>query len=106
MTTEIYEFILSLVGFLFVLMLGIIGFFLKKQVDATESLEKTTKTLEITVSSVQSNQHSFVKECGFHHAVIDKTLGDHHQRIEANTEKIQEHSEILASIKPTRKRNG
>lgn len=107
MNLEIYQFLLSIVGFLFVLMLGIIGFFLKKQVDATESLEKTTKMLEITVSSVQTNQNNFSKECGFHHSVIDKTLTDHNKRINDNTEKINEHSELLASIQPkTRRKNG
>lgn len=107
MTPEIFKFVLSIVGFLFVVMLGIIGFFLKKQVDATESLEKTTKMLEITVSSVQTNQTNFSKECGFHHSVIDKTLNDHSKRINENTEKINEHSEMLASIQPkTRRKNG
>lgn len=108
MTPEIFKFVLSIVGFLFVVMLGIIGFFLKKQVEATESLEKTTKTLEITVSLVQTNQQNFAKECGINHLNVDKTFTDHNERINDNTKMINKHSEMLASIKKpqTRKNNG
>lgn len=92
MNTEIYQFTLSIVGFLFVLMLGIIGFFLKKQVDATESLEKTTKTLEITVSSLQANQTNADRNWEIRHGVIDR-------RLNAHSERLNEHSEALVELR-------
>lgn len=98
MTPEFYQFVLSIVGFLFVLMLGIIGYFLKKQVEATEKLEVSTNSLDKTVSLLQSNQQSFATQCGFHHNSIDKILNDHNSRISENTEKINEHSTALAVL--------
>jgi hypothetical protein len=110
MTPEFYQFFLSIVGFLFVLMLGIIGYFLKKQVEATEKLELSTNSLDKTVSLLQSNQQNFATQCGFHHRNIDKTLSEHNTRIADNTDKLIEHSEVLAVLtkssarKPIRKR--
>lgn len=99
MNAEIYQFILSIVGFLFVLMLAIIGYFLKKQVEATEKLELSTNSLDKTVSLLQSNQSSFAKQCGFHHTTIDKILNEHDHRINANTDKLNEHGEAIAELK-------
>lgn len=93
MTDEIYQLILSIVGFLFVIMLAIIGYFLKKQVEATEKLELSTNSLDKTVSLLQFNNQS-----------IDKTLTDHNLRINENTKMINEHSEVLASLTKPRKR--
>lgn len=93
MTDEIYQLILSIVGFLFVIMLAIIGYFLKKQVEATEKLELSTNSLDKTVSLLQFNNQS-----------IDKTLTDHNSRINENTKMINEHSEVLASLTKPRKR--
>jgi peptidoglycan hydrolase CwlO-like protein len=99
MEYNFYEMLFSIVGFLLVLMLSIIGFFLKKQVEVTEKLELSTISLDKTVSLLQSNQHNFSKQCGFHHQTIDKILTDHNQRINSNTEKINEHGEILSELK-------
>ncbi|MBA4411139.1 MAG: hypothetical protein C0397_17190 [Odoribacter sp.] len=102
MAPQFYEILFSIIGFLFVLMLGIIGYFLKQQIKAIENLELCTNSLDKTVSLLQSNQHNFSKQCAFNHKTIDHTLDHFNVRISDNTEKINEHSEAIATLKAVR----
>ena len=103
MIPQIYEILFSVIGFLFVLMLAIIGYFLQKQIKAIENLELSTNSLDKTVSLLQLNQINFAKQCGFHHHTIDQTLEQFNVRITDNTDKINEHSEAIAVLKSINK---
>ena len=81
MIPQIYEILFSVIGFLFVLMLAIIGYFLQKQIKAIENLELSTNSLDKTVSLLQLNQINYTKQCGFHHHTIDQTLEQFNIRI-------------------------
>ena len=51
-----YEILFSVIGFLFVIMLAIIGYFLQKQITAIEKLELSTNSLDKTVSLLHFNR--------------------------------------------------
>ncbi|MDP2060675.1 MAG: hypothetical protein Q8J97_13115 [Flavobacteriaceae bacterium] len=104
MTTELYSFILTLAGVAISLLLAVIGYFLKKNADATdkyvlvtENLTKAVNSLNITVQLLENSQANLVSNSSMQHEIIDK-------RLNAHSEKINEHSEEIATLKAIKSR--
>jgi len=93
-----YEILFSVIGFLFVIMLAIIGYFLQKQITAIEKLELSTNSLDKTVSLLQSNQENFAKQCGFHHRTIDHSIQELNVRINDHSEQLIEHGKAIVVL--------
>lgn len=82
MGVELMGFILGIAGFLIVLFLGVIGYFLR-------ALHSTVKTLEVTVSELVMNievnkaTNEFKTEmCKGKHETIEKQFHNHEKRIQ------------------------
>ena len=92
MTSELYSFILTLAGVTISLLLAIIGYFLNKHVAVTETLTKAVNSLNITVQLLENSQANLSANMMAKHEIID-------HRLNAHSEKINEHSEEIAALK-------
>lgn len=73
--------IISGLGFIIVLLLGIIGFFIQRLIVAVDAMEAAVNELRVVVGVQQSKVTSFDKDCALKHGSVDKTLHDHGMRI-------------------------
>ena len=76
---------LSIAGFIIVLMLGIIGYFVNRLVTAVDKLEMTISSL----NSLVLVQEEKLRQMGERHKVIDRRLEKHASRIESAEKDIQ-----------------
>lgn len=88
MSTELYEFILALSGSLIALLLLVIGFFLRRQVKVTETLNLSVVSLQTSVELLKNNQEFHAEK----HETIDK-------RLDAHSIRLSKHERAITEIK-------
>ena len=82
------NFILTIVGFLIVGLLGAIGYFLRRQIKATETLSDLGAILNTSVELLKNNQSNFTTNCYSRHQVIDNRLNQHSEKIHRHEKEI------------------
>ena len=80
--------ILSVLGFIIVLLLGIIGFFIQRLIVAVDAMEAAVNELRVVVGIQQSQFTSLNKDCLIKHSSVDSRLTDHGRRISVNEREI------------------
>lgn len=88
MDSPVLSFVLSLSGILITIMLGVIGFFIKKLIAGIDKLKEAFDELRIVVSVQKSKIDTFDKSCGLMHGNINKRLDNHGERIAKNERRI------------------
>lgn len=73
---ELVNFILSIAGVLIVILLGIIGFFLRRQITVIECLTESVNELKINQQLISNNESNFNMNCINRHVIIDKRLAN------------------------------
>ncbi|WP_299576709.1 hypothetical protein [uncultured Sunxiuqinia sp.] len=91
MNSETYQFILAVVGPIMVILLGIIGFFLRQQVSVTKTLTDTVNVLNTSVEVLRTNHNHFSTSDIERHKIIDRTL-------EAHSDKISDHEKRIIKL--------
>lgn len=82
------NFILATAGSLIVLLLGVIGYFLRRQIKATEILSDLVAILNTSVELLKNNQSNFTTNCFSRHQVIDNRLNQHSEKINRHETEI------------------
>ena len=85
---DVTNLILSLAGSTIVALLTVIGYFLRRQIKATEILSDLVATLNTSVELLKNNQGNFSANCSFRHDVIDKRLNSHSDKINQHEKEI------------------
>ena len=80
--------ILAIAGTLITFLLTVIGYFLRRQIKATEILADLVATLNTSVELLKNNQGNFSANCQFRHDVIDKRLHNHSESINRHEKEI------------------
>lgn len=80
--------ILAIAGTLITFLLTVIGYFLRRQIKATEILADLVATLNTSVELLKNNQGNFSANCNFRHEVIDKRLNNHSDKINRHEKEI------------------
>jgi len=73
---------LSISGFLIVMLLGIIGFFLRQQIGVIKSLTDSVNSLNTSLAVVRSNETHFRSTCVVTHSKVDDLLTKHGERLD------------------------
>jgi len=92
MELHILYYILGIAGAIIILLLGVIGFFLKMIVKVINSLEETVNRLIKTVAIIETTQQLNGSGCTEKHSAITTRLNDHSKR-------LNEHGEEIAKLK-------
>ena len=79
-----YQIIMAAAAFLISILLGVIGFFLKKQITAIEKLEQSVQTLYLSTELVKTNFNNSQVNCLNRHELINESLQGHEKRIRDN----------------------
>lgn len=95
MELHILYYILGIAGAIIILLLGVIGFFLKMIVKVINSLEETVNRLIKTVAVIETTQQLNGSGCVDKHSVITTRLNDHAKR-------LNDHGEEIARLKIVR----
>ncbi len=95
---DLSNLVLSISGILIVMLLGIIGFFLKKQITVVECLTDSVNALNVSMELVRNNESNFRLTCGLRHTNIDKTMDNHKARLD-------KHANEIALLQENRKTN-
>lgn len=82
------NFILTVSGAIITFLLTGIGYFLRKQIKATEILSELVATLNTSVELLKNNQGNFTANCTFRHDVINKRLDGHSEKINRHEKEI------------------
>jgi hypothetical protein len=88
MNESVLTFILSVTGFLIVMLLGIIAFFLKEFAEQVKMLKLAVSELQLIVGSEKTRSESFIKSCEKVHTVVDKRLDEHGKRLDLHEMEI------------------
>lgn len=89
MDLSLANFFFSIAGVIIVMLIGIIGYFLKqwfesiskRWIESTSALTEAVNQLKTAVALLQLNQGNADKSCVLKHEVIDKRLNDHSKRL-------------------------
>ena len=82
---------LKIAGVIITGLLVVIGYFLKRQIKAIETLSDLVSTLNTSAELLKNNQGNFSINCNTRHGLIDKRLNSH-------SFKIQKHEKELGII--------
>jgi len=69
---DLQNLIYSFSGFLIIMLLGIIGFFLKRQITVIESLIDSVNALKLSLELVKNNEVNFRGNCLERHSLINQ----------------------------------
>ena len=103
------EIILSIIGGILIILLGVIGFFIKRYFNARDkkedtltevanALQNTVDKLDKTVAKLGANVLAQVEICKLKHVPIDKRLDKHSSEIDANLRAIHRLETKVAKI--------
>jgi predicted MPP superfamily phosphohydrolase len=87
---QTYSILLSIAGTLIVLLLTIIGFFLKQRMASINISDEAVQKLDKAVDKLIYTLNDFKKSYDKSHAEICRKLEDHEHRISKNSERIIE----------------
>lgn len=73
-------------------LLAIVGYFLGRQVNVIEKLTDVVGNLNVIVATLKTNQENSSANCTSRHAIIDK-------RLNAHSERLNEHDKEIAALK-------
>lgn len=90
MNPTISSFIISVAGAIIMFLLGAVVYFLKKWIESTDSLTRSVNDLKTAVALLQSNQTNSSQSCVTAHAIIDKRLNAHSDRLNEHEKEITE----------------
>jgi transposase-like protein len=79
--TELYNLLIPIIGALIILLLGIIGIFLKRLLDKFDEMSKIIEDILISMASATSNHNNFTTNCSVTHKAISNVLNEHSERI-------------------------
>ena len=88
MNTDSYQYILGLSGGLISILLIIIGFFLRQQINATKSLTESVNLLKTSVEVLKASQSSYSENERERHEVIERRLNNHHDTLSDHEKRI------------------
>jgi len=88
MNSETYQFVLAVVGPIMVLLLAIIGFFLRQQVTATKMLTDTVNILNTSVEVLRNNHSNFSVTDNERHSIVNRRLDSHSEKINDHEKRI------------------
>jgi hypothetical protein len=80
---DLQNIIFSISGFLIVMLLGIIGFFLSRQITVIEGLIDSVNALKLSLELVKNNEINFRGNCADRHNLINKRLDDFEEFIQS-----------------------
>jgi len=79
---EYYSIFFSFAGALIIILLAIIGFFLRQQISVIQILTDTVNALKTSMEIVHVNEENLKTSCGLKHAVLDRRLDSHSVRLD------------------------
>ena len=82
MSQTFLSIILSVSGALIMILLGIVGFFLKRYIKSTDSLTKVVTSLETVIQVTLVEQKAFQAKCDIHTQTTTKRLDAHANRLD------------------------
>jgi len=90
---DLQNLIYSISGFLIIMLLGIIGFFLNRQITVIESLIESVNALKLSLELVKNNEVNFRGNCVERHSLINQRFESFEKLVESlqksKTPKVQ-----------------
>ena len=86
MSTEL----MIIYGALITCLVGIVGYFLNKQISVIERLTDVVSALNTTVALLQLNQSNSSVNCVDRHTIINNRFASHSEKLHEHGEKISE----------------
>jgi hypothetical protein len=96
---EYYSVFFSFAGTLIVLLLAIIGFFLRQQITVIQILTDTVNALKTSMEVVHVNEENLRSSCALKHAVVDRRLDSHGVRLDKSDITVAQLEAIIAPNK-------
>ena len=87
---ELVDFIISVSGALVILLLAIIGYFMRKQIAVTEGLTASVNALNTTVQVMRNNESNMLLNCSSRHSVVDRRFDAHSERDKGHLKAIED----------------
>lgn len=92
MSPQIFALLLSVSGTIILLLLGIVGYFLRQNIDVIKDLKETIQDFREEYIATKENVIDINLKCGERNLRVDK-------RLDAHDEKLQEHTVEITKLK-------
>jgi len=88
MSEEVYIAILSIAGSIILLMIGVLGYFLKRIINTLDKFNNTLQTFSSDFAAHKEKVYNMQGNCTEAHRTLNYRLRDHDKRIDKNEKDI------------------